>query len=155
MNPAPSPMRPFIPENFNNTLRLFFCCDPFSTLLGEITSRYPLNSDHKRTGVARDKKENTTMKSWCTVIESRCKDRSKKGKLKGTAEPSPVKTVETTNERERTRPSLYISLFRDILILHGQCCGLWESYHSRTLARERETVIVDAKIKTRGESESD
>src|SRR2546428_132354 len=58
MNPAPSPMRPFIPENFNNTLRLFFCCDPFSTLLCEITSWYPLNSDHKRTGVARDKQEN-------------------------------------------------------------------------------------------------
>src|SRR5438445_10445071 len=81
MNPAPSPMRPFIPENFNNTLRLFFCCDPFSTLLGEITSRYPLNSDHKRPEVARHKKENTTMKSWCTVSESSCKDRSNEGTL--------------------------------------------------------------------------
>src|SRR5713101_3325624 len=102
MNPAPSPIRPLIPENFNNTLRFFFC-DRFSSLLGMIASRYPFNSDHKRTGVTKDRNETTSMKSWCTILESTWKDRSKNGKLKGIAEPSPVKMVETINEREKAR----------------------------------------------------
>src|SRR5438132_14246920 len=136
MNPAPSPMRPFIPENFNNTLRLFFCCDPYSTRQGEITSQYTLNSDNKRTGVDRDKKENTTMKSWCTVMESRCKDCSKKGKLKGTAEPSPVKTVETTNEREKARVRLSISVWSAIIAFHVVNDAASESPNRTALTRK-------------------